>query len=284
MHQDTSVREAFEAAPELTRTGDGAVRGRKGYETYGAIRTKPGRADSLASVSFSCSDKIALWSALGLQGGLLSNLFAPIYLDHIVVGGVEPPEGTDLTAYRASIVKEAQRALFGRLAIEQKPQVHLTEADFEYSKSAIEREGKAIATSPTCLSAVPSLGKNEVLVDGCVQSSAWKAPGHKLVKPKMRSRLCKYELLRAYLELSGRVRPEEKLDDKTYFELKDEAYRTRKALLRGETAPGVSTSWTRLLRNGEKFGTTQGDAPFKGWIVAGREFESFNAAGELIAP
>lgn len=278
------MRDAFAAAPELSRTGDGAVRGRKGYETYGAIRTKPGRADSQASVSFSCSDKIALWNALGLQGGLLSNLFAPMHLDHIVVGGVEPPEGTDAATYGPSIGREAERALFGRLDSKHRPQVHLTNEDFEFSKSAVEGEGKNIATSPICLSAVPALGKNEVLVDGCVQSSAWKAPGTTLVKPKMRSRLCKYELLRAYLSLLGKVSPEEseKAAASTYHDLKDEAYRVRKAELRGRVSPGVPESWTKLLRNGEKFGTTEGEAPFKGWIVAGREFESFNAAGEIV--
>lgn len=279
------MRDAFAAAPELTRTGDGAVRGRKGYETYGAIRTKPGRADSQASVSFSCSDKIALWNALGLQGGLLSNLFEPIHPDHIVVGGVEPPEGTDAATYGPSIVREAERALFGRLNSKHRPQVHLTNEDFEFSKSAVEGDGKSIATSPICLSAVPALGKNEVLVDGCVQSSAWKAPGTTLVKPKMRSRLCKYELLRAYLSLLGKVSPEEseKAATRTYHDLKDEAYRTRKAELRGQVAPGVPESWTKLLRNGEKFGTTEGEAPFKGWIVAGKEFESFNATGEIVS-
>lgn len=268
----------------MTRTGDGAVRGRRGYETYGAIRTKPGRADSQASVSFSCSDKIALWNALGLQGGLLSNLFTPIHLDHIVVGGVEPPEGADASAYRESIVQEAERALFGRLAAGNRPQVHLTDEAFQFSKSAVEGVGKSIATSPICLSAVPALGKNEVLVDGCVQSSAWKAPGTTLVKPKMRSRLCKYELLRAYLSLQSRVAPgeSERLAKTRYNDLKHEGYRARKAELRGDEKPGVPESWERLLANANRFSTTEGDAPFKGWIVAGRSFESFNSQGELL--
>lgn len=279
------MRDAFAAAPELTRTGDGAVRGRKGYETYGAIRTKPGRADSLASVSFSCSDKIALWNALGLQGGLLSSLFAPVFLDHIVVGGVEPPAGTDAGTYGRTIVAEAQRALVGRLGLglrsPHQPQVHLTQERFAFSKAAVEGSG-TIATSPTCLSVVPALGKGEVLVDGCVQSAAWKAPGHTLVKPKMRSRLCKFELMRAYLALMAKVAPEEELGARTYFDLKDEAYCARKAALRGDVSPGVPDTWAGLLRNGEKLGTTQGEAAFRGWIVAGREFESFNVEGEIV--
>lgn len=77
------------------------------------MRTKPGRADAPPSISFSCSDKIAVWCALGLQGGLLAR-FAPVYLGHIVVGGVEaqPPEGA---AWKEGIRREVERAVYGRL-------------------------------------------------------------------------------------------------------------------------------------------------------------------------
>lgn len=278
------MREAFDRAPELTQTADGAVRGRKGYGTYGAIRTKPGRADSQASVSFSCSDKIALWNALGLQGGLLSSLFAPIYLDHIVIGGVTPTRDANTDQYNATIVQEAERALYGRIAYAdetRRPQVHLTAIDFEYSKASVEKDGSSIATSPISMSAVPALGKNEVLVDGCVQSSAWKAPGTTLVKDKMRSRLCKLELLRAYIALATKIRADEKLVATPYYDLKDPGYRVRKAAIRGRVVPGVSAEWERLLKNADAFGTTEGDAPFRGWIVSGRSFESFTSEGTL---
>ena len=71
----------------------------------------------------SCSDKIASWSVLGLQGALLSDLFEPIYLDHIVIGGaLEPPlhtpngQGVDRGDWREAMLREAERACFGRLA------------------------------------------------------------------------------------------------------------------------------------------------------------------------
>jgi tRNA-specific adenosine deaminase 1 len=116
VHQATEVADAFAAAPEFTVSPNGAVRGRKGYETYGAIRTKPGRADSPPSISFSCSDKIATWNVLGLQGGLLSALFGPVYLDHIVVGGVETPALEENSSeWEDKVAAEAQRALYGRL-------------------------------------------------------------------------------------------------------------------------------------------------------------------------
>ncbi len=55
-----------------------------GYHTPGALRTKPGRGDP--TISMSCSDKIAKWLVLGLQGSLLANFFTePIYLDGIII-------------------------------------------------------------------------------------------------------------------------------------------------------------------------------------------------------
>ncbi|RNA08298.1 tRNA-specific adenosine deaminase 1 [Brachionus plicatilis] len=55
------------------------------YHTTGVVRTKPGRGDP--TISMSCSDKIAKWLILGIQGSLLSNLLAkPIYLSAIVIG------------------------------------------------------------------------------------------------------------------------------------------------------------------------------------------------------
>ena len=96
------------------------LRGRNGYESLGAIRTKPGRADSIPSICMSCSDKIASWSILGIQGALLAGFFEPVWIGHVVVGGVEevPPEGARLEegiGWKAKIRSELERALYGRL-------------------------------------------------------------------------------------------------------------------------------------------------------------------------
>lgn len=54
------------------------------YHSVGALRTKPGRGDP--TISMSCTDKIAKWLVLGIQGSLLSNILdKPIYLNAIVL-------------------------------------------------------------------------------------------------------------------------------------------------------------------------------------------------------
>lgn len=66
-----------------------ASRGRDNYSLYGVLRTKPGRADSPPTLCMSCSDKIARWNVLGIQGALASKIMHPVYVDTIIIGEVE---------------------------------------------------------------------------------------------------------------------------------------------------------------------------------------------------
>lgn len=49
-------------------------RGRSSYTEVGVVRTKPGRKDSPASLSKSCSDKLALMSIKGILKGIVADL------------------------------------------------------------------------------------------------------------------------------------------------------------------------------------------------------------------
>lgn len=70
-------------------------------QTEGKIRIKPGKGDR--TMSLSCSDKIARWNMMGLQGCMLSSIIDPIYLSSVVLADGTPFNQTAM-----------ERALFKR--------------------------------------------------------------------------------------------------------------------------------------------------------------------------
>src|SRR5258708_72836 len=85
-----------------------ASRGRDNYALLGVLRTKPGRADSPSTYCMSCSDKIARWNVLGIQGAWGSRLLEPVYLSAIVIG--EVPQET-----KETVREDCERAFWARL-------------------------------------------------------------------------------------------------------------------------------------------------------------------------
>ncbi|WWD19829.1 hypothetical protein CI109_104296 [Kwoniella shandongensis] len=332
----------------VNAVGPTVVRGRNGYTNYSTMRTKPGRPDSIPSISMSCSDKIASWSVLGLQGALLEELFEAVWLNGLVIGGVDTPkswEGSQ-AEWEVRVRNEVERALWGRLESIQdhlpppytlhKPAIHFTVVPFPHSKSAIQSSlppsSPDPAPSPLSLSYIPSLSsqpksthkvkagkpkpKPEIIANGTILSFVWKPPGKELMKEKGRSRISKFEILRAYEGLStllaesliagyqgeGNGQGQTSLTDNchstlTYCARKHRPgsrYQLAKTILRGHITPLSSTgTFTSLEQYGQVWTTDidvdseDGPAlqlpipPFRGWLVSGKEYEEFTSSGAL---
>jgi tRNA-specific adenosine deaminase 1 len=106
--QDPEVSARMDAVTRPLLPPDTPSRGREGYARLGVLRTKPGRADAPRVLSMSCSDKIARWSVLGIQGALASRILAPIYIHAIVLGEVGH-------SMREQVLMDCDRAFCDRL-------------------------------------------------------------------------------------------------------------------------------------------------------------------------
>ncbi|CAK7892523.1 tRNA-specific adenosine deaminase 1 [[Candida] anglica] len=62
------------------------LRGRNGLNKVGIVRTKPGRNDSMLSLSKSCSDKLCMKQLIGLTNSITSMIFPQgVYLNYLVI-------------------------------------------------------------------------------------------------------------------------------------------------------------------------------------------------------
>ncbi|KXZ45917.1 hypothetical protein GPECTOR_49g501 [Gonium pectorale] len=149
----------------------------------GRVRRKPGRGD--ATLSLSCSDKIARWCCLGVQGCLLSGLLErPLHLDLLAVGATPAMQSAaGLEAAQAAVLSAAQRAFAGRLLAD----AAVMEATVAHAPFALRTPRlAALPPPPAALGLSPD--------------AARKVPSE-----RTRSRLCRAAMLRRLCNLLGQL-------------------------------------------------------------------------------
>lgn len=230
-----------------------ASRGRDNYSLLGVLRTKPGRADSPQTLSLSCSDKIARWNVLGIQGALGSAFFHPIYLTKIIIGEV-PPDLHDV------VKSDCERAFWGRLqeihGLPQgyklnRPEVQFTPVGFVHSRSAQEHSSLAQRSCNESLTWVAdSTSPHEILINGLRRGVSPKHRYKTIFWPRL-SKVSLFHLYRKTRSIENLL-PESKA--MTYYQAKESMtqYQITKNCLLGE------------------------GGPFSGWIRSGARWENFS--------
>ncbi|KAI0069181.1 adenosine deaminase/editase [Artomyces pyxidatus] len=220
-------------------------RGRDDYARIGVLRTKPGRADAPPVLSMACSDKIARWGVLGVQGALSSAFLKPVYVTAIIIG--------DVVEEMREIVKEdCERAFYGRIGNLSglpdgfrlaRPVVGFTSLPFVHSKAQLP---ELSTSSNDSLCWIADSGY-EVLINGLRRGVPPKHRNSQKFRP-MLSKVSLFGLYRTVLTALALPGP-----DVSYHSAKQssESYQIAKHVLLGP------------------------EAPFSGWIYSGTEWENF---------
>ncbi|KAK5727289.1 hypothetical protein LTR15_003183 [Elasticomyces elasticus] len=172
-----------DSAPWTSQPADGEMLGRGNFDRLGVVRRKPARPDAPATLSKSCSDKLAMKQCISLLGGPISLLIYPgnVYLESLVL-----PEGRYVPRAverafgaegRMAGVVAAGKHWGGGYAF--KPfMVHTTSRGFEYANAAISDATEAEAAVGSNISMLSTFsGRQEVIINGVLQ-------GRKQTDPK----------------------------------------------------------------------------------------------------
>ncbi|CAD5118259.1 DgyrCDS6981 [Dimorphilus gyrociliatus] len=165
-----------------------------GYHVTCSLRTKPGRGHPTRSLS--CSDKIAKWCLIGLQGAIMMHFFdLPLYIHAIVLGNC--PFNQEC----------AERALFkrfdgkipnlGKVYNKIEPIIYKTNTQFNHQ----QMNNRTVA----CGAAIiwwKSCKDQQVCVNGLKQGVSKKAKD----SPKSRCSVCKLELFSTAQRLISKLK------------------------------------------------------------------------------